>query len=131
MVLNKSRDAIFGNKLCEAFLPAGIPWIKLGRPKFCVFLESNTGISMPDRTAHDKKYLSECYRILSDIQDSLEDKPIWVGSDETRKAMGHSIMIEMLDNKKISRPLLANVVLLEKSNSATISYLINNTLKFL
>ena len=83
---------------------------------------------MPDRTTHEKKYLGECY------QDSLGDKPIWVGVDETTDAMARyvaNVLIGRLDNEKYHTPCLANVVFLEKTNSATISRLVNNTLKFL
>ena len=53
----KSRAAIVGKELCGAFLAASIPWMKLDVPKFCGFFESNIGISMPDRTTLEKKYL--------------------------------------------------------------------------
>ena len=46
--LKKSRAAIVGKELCEAFLAASIPWMEL---------VSNIGISMPDRTTLEKKYL--------------------------------------------------------------------------
>ena len=131
----KSRAAIVGKELCEAFLAASIPWMKLDVPKFYGFLESNIEISMPDRTTLEKKYLGECYQdAIREIQDSLEDKPIWVGVDETTDAMVHyvaNILIGRLDNEKYHVPYLANMVFLEKTNSASISCLINNTLKFL
>ena len=40
-------------------------------------------------------------------------------------------LIGRLDNEKYHTPYHANVVFLEKTNSATISRLVNNTLKFL
>ena len=52
----KSRAAIVGKELCEAFLTASIPWMKLDVPKFRRFLQSNIRISMPDRTTLEKKY---------------------------------------------------------------------------
>ena len=54
----KSRSAIVGKELCEAFLAASIPWMKLDVPKFHGFLESNIWISMPDRTTLEKKFLN-------------------------------------------------------------------------
>ena len=53
----KSRATIVEKELCEAFLAASIPWMKLDVPKFRGFLESNIGISLPDRTTLAKKYL--------------------------------------------------------------------------
>ena len=131
----KSRTAIVGKELCEAFLAASIPWMKLDVPKFRVFLESNIGISMPDRTTLEKKYLGKCYQdAIREIQDSLGGKPIWVGVNETTDAMTRyvaNVLIGRLDNEKYRTPYLANVVFLEKTNSATISRLVNNILKFL
>ena len=70
----KSRAVIVGKELCEAFLAASIPWMKLDMPKFLGFLESNIGISMPDRTILEKKYLGECYQdAIREVQDSLGD----------------------------------------------------------
>ena len=88
----ESRAAIVGKKLCEAFLAARIPWMELDVPKFFRFLESNIGISMPDRTNLEEKYLGECYQnAIREIQGSLEDKPIWVGVDETAVAMARYV----------------------------------------
>ena len=76
----KSRAAIVGKELCEAFLAASTPWMKLDVPKFHGFLESNIRISMPDRTTLEKKYLGEsCQDGIRVIQGSFRDKPIWVG----------------------------------------------------
>ena len=90
---------------------------------------------MPDRTTLEKKSLGECYQdAIREIQDSLGDKPIWVGVDETTDAVARyvaNVFIGRLDNEKYHVPYLANVVFLEKTNSATISRLVNNTLKFL
>ena len=64
----------------------------------------------------------------------MGDKPIWVGVDETTDAMARyvaNVLIGRLDNEKYHAPYLANVVFLEKTNSATISHLVNSTLKFL
>ena len=131
----KSRVAFVGKELCEAFLTASFSWMKLDVPKFRGFLESNIGISMPDRTTLEKKYLGKCYQdVIREIQDSLGDKPMWVGVDETTDAMARyvaNVLIRRLDNEKDHAPYLANVVFLEKTNSATISRLVNNTLKFL
>ena len=55
----KSRAAIVGKELGEAFLAASIPWMKLDVPKFRGFLETNIGISVPDRTTLEKKHLGE------------------------------------------------------------------------
>ena len=55
----KSRAGVVEKELCEAFFAACIPWMKLDVPKFRRFLESNIGISMPDRTTLEKKYLGE------------------------------------------------------------------------
>ena len=79
--------------------------------------------------------MGECHQdAIHEIQDSLGDKPIWVGVDETTDAMARyvaNVLIGRLDNEKYHTPYLANMVFLEKTNSATISRLVNNTLKFL
>ena len=79
----KSRAAIVGKELCETFLATSIAWMKLDMPKFRGFLQSNIGISMQHRNILEKKYLGQCYQdAIRKIQDSLGDKPIWVGVDE-------------------------------------------------
>ena len=90
---------------------------------------------MPDSTTLEKKYLGECYQdSISEIQDSLGDKQIWVGVDETMDALAcymSNVLIGRLDNEKYHTPYLANMAFFEKTNSASISRLVNNTLKFL
>ena len=71
---------------------------------------------MPDRITLEKKYLGVgATRMPREIQDSLGDKPIWMGADETTAAMARyvaNVLIGRLDNEKYHTPYLANVVFL-------------------
>jgi hypothetical protein len=129
----KSKTDILGKELCEAMLSANIPWIKLQNVKLRDFLEKNIGIKLPDETTIRKVHLNECYEeVKNEIQTSLKDCSIWIGVDETTDACGRyvaNVLIGKLESEKYNPPFLVNCSFLDKTDSSTISRLINDTLR--
>lgn len=128
-----SKSDRLGKELGEAFLAAGIPWLKLENLRLRGFLESNLGITIPSETTMRKRFLDDIYEeSLTSIKNLLDGHPLWISVDETTDVKGRHVAIVLvgrLDNEKYHQPHVVNIAFMEKTNSDTIAQLINDTIR--
>lgn len=130
-----TKAEVMAKELCEVFLSCNIPWSKLDNPKMHQFLETYTGLSIPDESTLRKRHLSDCYTdVMVNIRHELEDSPVWISVDETTDTVGRcvaNVLMGKLSNETFSRPYLVNCTFLEKPDSSSVSRLVNDTLHLL
>ncbi|XP_065214416.1 uncharacterized protein LOC135842640 [Planococcus citri] len=132
--LNFEKDT-FSLDICQAFVAADIPIYKLNHPVLRECWEKYCGRKLPDQSTIRKNYLNETFEATMEcIRQEIGDSNIWVSIDETTDSMGRyiaNVIIGKLNGTESGRPLLLNVVQLQKANFQTIAALFNDSMSLL
>ena len=131
----KRRTDEYTSDLCHAMVDADIAFHKLKNPSFSAFLKKYSGHNTPDESTLRKNHLPKLYdETLSRIRASLQNSKIWISVDETTDAVGRYIANVVVGDLCADNPgpsYLLTCEQLEKTNSATISQLVLNSLQLL
>ncbi|OXA53968.1 CGG triplet repeat-binding protein 1 [Folsomia candida] len=125
----------FYKNMCRAFISAGIPWKKLQNPVLQNFLQTYTGRAIPDESTLRKNYLPQIYaEAIEEIRRDVGTNPIWLSVDETTDACGRYIANVLIGSLKKDEPSKSHLICskqLEKTNNATVTKLVLDSLQML
>lgn len=128
----KTRAEEIGGELVEAFLAANIPLSKVENPNLRGFLEKHIGIKIPVVSTL-RKQVSFCFDdVRAKIVAELQDKPFWLGVDETMDAGGRrvaNILMGCLDPESFHVPFLLGCYFLEDGTSGSVARAVNDCLR--
>lgn len=124
-----SKSESLGIQLCEIFLSAGIPWIKLENKRLRDFLETELSLKIPSEASLRNKHLESIYLSAKEsIKRALDQHPIWICVDETMDVENRhvaNILMGWLD-VEYHPPFLVHCGFLEKTNAARIARFVND-----
>ena len=131
----KRRTDDYSVDLCHALVDADIAFHKVKNPTFSAFLEKYSGHKTPDESTLRKNHLPRLYdETLHRIRASLQDSKIWIAVDETTDSESRYIANVIVGDLRGDTPgavYLLSCEQLQKTNNATISQLVLNSLQLL
>ncbi|KAF6772764.1 hypothetical protein AHF37_08355 [Paragonimus kellicotti] len=126
----------FHYDLTEALLSSDIPLWKLQNLAFKNFLSKYIPLhDIPNELVLRKKYVPILYqRTIQHIRETIGEKNVYLIVDESTDGMNQhlcNVLIGPLSHDKFIPPMLLDCVVLDSTNSSTISQSINNALMLL
>ena len=114
---------IYYQDLATAFASAGIPFHKLSHPAIKEFLEKYINTKTPDETTLRKGYLKPIFvKTQERIKEIVSDSNVCFILDETTDSLKRyvlNILVKPINGTNV-KPMLLNVLFLEKVNNITV-----------
>lgn len=132
-----SKESLFQEKLCEAFVSADIPLYKLRNEHIKQLFESFTDYKVPSESTLRSKHIKNLYaNCIESIKSSLKNQYIWVSIDKTADEKGRNIAnvivgILSSDEETAKKMFLLNTTVLNKTNHSTIARVFDDSIKIL
>lgn len=122
----------FARDLCEVFLAASIPLHKLSNEKLRNFLEKYTAHRVPSESTIRKTHVSPlCEETIEGVRKKIGANYVYISVDETTDARGNCVANLLIGNLTLHEggaPFLIASSVLEKTNAATVSTFVNDSL---
>lgn len=132
-----SKDILFQQKLCEAFVSADIPLYKLRNENIKNLFETFTNYKVPCESTLRSKHINRLYvNCIENIKKALKNQYIWISIDETLDAKGRNIanvIVGILSSNEetAKKKFLLNTAILKKTNHSSIATLFDDSIKIL